>query len=740
MRITRCRPGLIALLLASAATAAVAEEGVVVLDEIKVTATQDINESNASTLGASSLKKEKIAPQQAVTSDSARLLEGVPGVSVYGAGGISALPAIHGLADDRLRIQVDGADLMPACPNHMNSSLSYINPTKVAEVTVYSGVTPVSVGGDSIGGSVQVKSAPPEFAKPEGRYLARGEAGAFYRSNGNAYGYDYGATAALEWLNLTYSESGARSDNFTAGRRFKPVTRGSENGHRIPGDEVGSSSYDRAVDRAIGLALRHGDHTVQLDLSQQTVAFEGFPNQRMDMTDNDNKLANLRYGGQFAWGDLEARFSYQDTRHKMDMGSDRYSYGTGMPMETKAKTRNASVKANILPNDRDILRVGAEYQYYTLYDWWPPVGGSMGPNDFWNIDYGRREKIDAFAEWEANWNKLWVSQIGVRYDQVVTNAGPVQGYDNGLAGLWGNDAAAFNSLERKQTDHNWDLTGIVKYTPTASQTYEAGYSRKSRSPNLYQRYAWATSSMAALMNNFVGDGNGYIGDIDLKPEVAHTVSVTGDWRDGAAERWGVKVTGYYTHVQDYIDAKRCDFGQCSAENVTTTSSFVLLQYVNQSARLYGFDLSGHLLLAESDQLGTLTSTGLVNFVRGKNLTTGDNLYNIMPLNAKIGLVHRLSGWTTTAEILAVAGKTDVSQVRNEIQTGGYWLMNLRGSYDWEYARFDCGVENLFDRYYANPLGGAYVGQGPSMTTDGIPWGVAVPGMGRSFNVALHLFF
>jgi len=27
------------------------------------------------------------------------------------------------------------------------------------------------------------------------------------------------------------------------------------------------------------------------------------------------------------------------------------------------------------------------------------------------------------------------------------------------------------------------------------------------------------------MNNFVGDGNGYVGNLDLKPEVAHTLSL-----------------------------------------------------------------------------------------------------------------------------------------------------------------------------------------------------------------------
>jgi iron complex outermembrane receptor protein len=708
------------------------------LSEITISATAE--ESTGSSLGASRLGGTGIASQRAATSDSARLLQDTPGVSIYGAGGISSLPAIHGLADDRIRIQVDGMELMPACPNHMNSTLSYIDPSKVGTVTVYAGITPVSVGGDSIGGSIQVKSAPPEFAGAGEKFLAKGQAGSFFRSNGNAYGYNFGATLAGSWLNLSYSESNSNSDNNKAGGNFKPATRGREGGPLIPGDIVGSTAYDGATNRDIGVALRYEAHLLQLNLSQQTVDFEGFPNQRMDMTDNTNTLINLRYSGAYQWGDLEARYYNQDTRHKMDMGPDRYFYGTGMPMETKAKTNGALLQGNIILSDQDTLRVGAEYQKYILYDWWPAVGGTMGPNAFWNIDYGQREKFDAFAEWEAQWNPQWLTQLGVRSNTVKTNAGPVQGYDNGLAGLWGNDAAGLNAQNREHTDYNWDLTALGRYTPVATQTYEAGYSRKSRSPSLYQRYPWSTNAMAALMNNFAGDGNGYIGNNDLKPEIANTISVTGDWHDTDKKQWGVKATGYYTYVQDYIDARRCDFGQCSAENVTTPTGFVLLRYANQSAQLYGLDLSGHVLLADTADYGSFTGSGLLNYVRGDNLTTDDNLYNIMPLNVKLSLVHRLHGWTNTVEFLAVTDKSTVSQVRNEIRTGGYSLVNLRSSYEWQYARLDFGIENLFNRLYALPLGGAYVGQGPSMTTNGIPWGTAVPGMGRSFNVALNLHF
>ncbi|PIG30006.1 iron complex outermembrane receptor protein [Janthinobacterium sp. 35] len=725
----------IAALLAALPLAAIAQEEKI-LNVIVLTAPR------IDPLGATkpSAANQDLQQLRAATSDSARLLQNIPGVSLYGAGAISSLPAIHGLADDRIRVQVDGMDLMAACPNHMNSALSYIDPSKVGSITVYAGITPVSVGGDSIGGTIQVKSAPPEFAEAGQPAFAKGQAGTFFRSNANAKGYNIGATWVGHDVNLSYSGSRSQADNYTAARDFKAVTRGRENGPLIPGNVVGSSAYSGSKNQELALALRHEEHLLQLSVSRQTVGFEGFPNQRMDMTGNQNTLLNLRYTGRYQWGELEARLYDQDTRHNMDMGPDRYSYGYGMPMDSKGKTRGATIQGSILSSGRDIVRLGAEYQQYTLYDWWPAVGGTMGPNAYWNVDYGQRNKIDVYSEWEASWNTQWLTQIGVRSTTVMTNAAPAQGYDNGLAGLWGNEAAAFNALDRKRTEHNWDLSAIARYTPDATQHYEAGYARKSRSPSLYQRYPWSTQPMAALMNNFVGDGNGYVGNVDLRPEVAHSVSVTGNWQGADAQQWGLTATGYATYVQDYIDARRCDFNQCSAANVAATTGFVLLQYANQSARLYGIDLSAHLRLGKTAAFGSVTGTGLLNYVRGENRTTGDDLYNIMPLNVKLALVQSLGAWSNTAEFQWVAAKKNVSQVRNEMRTGAYGLLNLRSSYEWQHARLDIGIENALDRFYAMPLGGAYVGQGASMTSNGIPWGVPIPGIGRSMNIALNLHF
>jgi len=693
--------------------------------------------------GATTRDLADFAPKRAVTSDSSRLLEDIPGVSLYGAGGISGLPVIRGLADDRLRIQVDGVDAMSACPNHMNSPLSYINPTKVARVTVFAGVAPVSAGGDSIGGTIQVESAPPRFTAPGEPVLATGRVGTFYRSNGHAHGHQFGATLASERVSVSFDESMAQSQNYRAGRSFKAPGIGSllPGGEFLEGDVVGSSAFRGSRNREINLAAQHERHLIQAAVSEQSVGFEGFPNQRMDMTDNRNTMVNLRYTGQYDWGSLEARVFEQRTRHRMDMGPNRFSFGTGMPMESSALTRGVSAKASLPLTERNLARFGTDVLTHDLDDWWPPVGvsGSMCCNRFVNIRNGRRDRLGVFGEVETRWSTEWMSLVGLRADLVQSDADDVQGYST--SGIWASDANPFNARDRRRTDRHWSATALLRQEPTENATFEAGFARKMRSPNLYERFAWSTQPMAALMNNFVGDGNGYIGNPDLRPETAYTASLSGDWHDAARDRWGLKATTHYTYVEDYVDARRCDFGQCGgAANVSRTTGFVLLQYANHRAQLYGLDLSGTSILGEGPRLGRVDLGAIVSYVRGENLTTGDDLYQIMPINAKVSLVHRKAAWTTTLELIGVDAKSNVSRVRNEVRTPGYGLVNLRTSYEWYKIRVDLAVENLFDRFYSLPLGGAYLGQGPSMTTTGIPWGVAVPGLGRSLNVALSAAF
>lgn len=696
---------------------------------------------------ASEIDAESLQTGRAASSDTASLLRNLPGVSLFGAGGVSSLPSVHGMADDRLRIQVDGMDLVSSCGNHMNPPLSYIDPTRVGSVRMFAGITPVSVGGDSIGATIQVDSPAPEFATPGQGRLLKGQAGTFYRSNGNGVGANLSATYATEQMSLRYDGSTAQSDNYKAARDFKAAgAAASDKPTRwLGGDEVGSSSY-KARNHSLAYALRSEEHLVEMRLGLQDIPYQNYPNQRMDMTGNDSHQFNLRYQGDYGWGRLQARAYHEKTRHSMNFGEDKqFWYGPsnnvpGMPMDTEGKTTGLQVKGDVNLSARDTLRVGAELQRYGLDDWWQPSGGGMAPNTFWNIRDGERNRFDMYGEWEARWNPQWLSQIGLRGSHVRSNSGAVQGYNSG----YDMEANAFNARDRKRSDNNLDVTALARYTPSANASYEFGFAHKTRSPNLYERYTWSTGGMAMRMINLVGDGNGYFGNPDLKPETANTLSATADWHDATGEQWGVKFTPYLSYVNNYIDAKRCGGGggmsACTNANLTATQGFVYLRFANQDARLHGFDLSGFADLGKTANWGQFTLSGMLSYVQGKNRETGDNLYGIMPLHGRVALTQRLGAWTGTAELLMVTAKTRVSAVRNELPTAGYGLVNLRASYEWKQVRLDFGIDNLFDRFYNHPQGGAYLGQGRTMAGTAVPWGVRVPGMGRSLNLGLTVKF
>lgn len=706
-------------------------------------------------LSDSALGGGNITHLRASTSDTAKLLEDQPGISLYGAGGVSSLPAIHGMADDRVRVKVDGIDFIASCPNHMNSPLSSIDPTNVGSVKVYAGITPVSVGGDSIGGSIVVDSPAPVFAAPGQGSLAKGEIGAFFRSNGNAKGGNLSATYATESINLTYSGATAESSNYKAGGNFKTRTDTGVTGHTLPLDEVGSTAY-KTRNHTLGFAMKGGNHIVEAKLGLQDIPYELYPNQRMDMMGNTQHSFNLRYLGQLGWGALEARAYHDKVDHFMEFGPDKkflYTAGNstqGMPMNTQGKTTGATVKASIVLTEQDLLRVGGEFQNYRLDDWWPAVTGSagMGPNPFWNINNGKRDRTALFGEWEKNLNPQWLTMLGLRYERVNTNAGQVHGYNSatfptaGAGGMMNQtrDAVSFNNAIRDKTDNNWDMSALARYTANANNDIEFGFARKVRSPNLYERYTWSTANMMSIMNNFVGDGNGYIGDVNLRPEKAHTLSVTFDRHD-ADNSWEFKATPYYTRVTDYIDAVQWNGTTNAARAPLLTNQFVVLKYTNQSARLYGLDLSGHMPLAKTG-MGELGLKGLLTYTNGKNRNTGDDLYNIMPLNAKLTFTQKLGGWDNGIELVAASAKNQLSDARNEIRTPGYGLVNLRATYSWKQARVDFGVENLFDKLYALPLGGAYAGQGTTMSINSadMPWGIPVPGIGRSIYAGATLKF
>jgi iron complex outermembrane receptor protein len=171
--------------------------------------------------------------------------------------------------------------------------------------------------------------------------------------------------------------------------------------------------------------------------------------------------------------------------------------------------------------------------------------------------------------------------------------------------------------------------------------------------------------------------------------------------------------------------------------MSRSDGFSTLSLDNQTARIYGFDLDGQQSLNMIKGYGNLILKGSFSYNRGENTDTNDNLYRVMPANTKLALEQKYGHWTNRVEAIVVKNKTKLSKIRNETRTPGYGLVNIFSTYEYKEAQLSFGVTNIFDKYYIDPLGGSYVGQGATMMT-GVSNTQGVPGMGRSFNLGLTI--
>jgi iron complex outermembrane receptor protein len=656
-------------------------------------------------------------PKSLGSSDATALLKDVPGLSVNAAGGVSGLPALRGLADDRIKIRIDGGESTSACGNHMNAPLSYIDPTQVRTTRVMAGITPVSAGGDNIAGVIDITSIEPVFAVTGAPLLTTGSLSVQSRSIDQGLTKSVTATVANQSLSATYVGATTFGESY-------------QDGH---GDKVLDTLY-KSSNQALTLGGRTDDTLFVFKLGEQRIPYQGFPNQYMDMTDNHAVHANLDFDSHFGWGVLHAKLFWQNTEHEMGFFSDERL--GAMPMNTHGRDASYLVAAD-LPVAGGTLKLGHEFHRYRLDDWWPPLAGSMmmEPDTYININDGHRDRAALYGDWDAPVAGPWTMAAGLRLESVHTDAGDVQSYGCGM--MCADDdaaAAAFNARSRSRRDTNIDATLLGRYEADPTSTYEFGIARKTRSPNLYERYSWGRGTMAMVMIGWFGDANGYVGDVDLKPEVAHTVSATADWHSADKTSWFVRLTPFYTAVHDFIDVDTIGAYQPGMDGVATKA---LLKFANHDAHLYGVNLSWQATAWKDAAWGEAAFKGKFDWTRGRRNDGGD-LYHVMPPNLTLSLAETLGKWTSQADVQLVDRKSHVDARRDESVTPGYALVNLGTQYQFPHGvSLQAGIRNLFDRSYALPLGGVDLA---AFEVTGMGQIGSLPGQGRSFDVGVSLRF
>lgn len=615
-------------------------------------------------------------------ADAAALVRHLPGAAVVRNGSQTGILQLRGLSGDRVAVRVDGMTITPACPNHMDPPLHYASPAGGDLIEWFAGISPVSAGGDHIGGAMSVKSAAPFFADGGGN-LTKGSLGASFLGSQDALVLNADLTVAAGDGSLQYRGYGATADDL-----------------RYPGGSVGASGYE-TMRHALTGAWRTPGGYIAVDAGFSATRDSGTPALAMDMIKDDAWRFGFTHQETRDWGSVENRFYVHDIDHLMDNCSLRPV--AGMAMKSPSSSRDFGWRSDVtLPRGESLVRVGVDL-HRNEFDAEQVARDSGLRRD--TFADNRRGRIGAYAEWEQKHSEQWVSRVGIRTDVVFSDADKVNNEIMNMGAIM-NDMNAFNNADRSFTDVMVDATAALRFSPDERTGVELAVAMKNRAPSLVERYLWTPLNASAGL----ADGRTYLGNLDLDPETSFQVALE---LTRKGEQWHAGVTPFYQSVSDYIQ------GMPTSRMVAGKP---VLQYQNiDRAELYGFEMTGGY-----DGGKGVTLDASVSHVRGRNKDSGGDLYRIAPLRGMFDLGYEHDKWESHLEWVWAAAQNRVSEMQDEQPSPGYGILNLRVARTFSSAlRVEVGMENLLNKRYEDHLGGVNRVAGGDL---GI--GERIPGAGR----------
>lgn len=634
--------------------------------------------------------------------DTAAMLKRVPGANINFNGPLTGIAQYRGMFGDRVNVVVDGSSLITGGPNAMDTPLSYIPRQRLQSIEVYRGIAPVSSGMETMGGTIQAESRLSSFTNQD-RFEFHGD-----------------STAGVHSVDGGYSLSGLASMANRNHRVHAAVTREYGDDREFPGGTVRASSHERDV-YDLGYGYRLDDHKFSFDYRRNETGPTGTAALPMDIEFIDTDIFRAAYETSLGSIGLKAALAYNDVSHRMSNFLLRDPVNPMMLRYTLAEADGGSyaLEANMpVAGGNLVLGIDGKQANHDA-DIFNPDNAMFFVNNFNNIN---RDLYSVFGEWTGRPTESLQLELGVRYTHVAMDAGTVDGTPARMMMAAQTLRDNFNNADRSKTDNNIDLVSRLRYALNDDLSLVAGAARKTRSPSYQERYLW----LPLQSTGGLADGNNYVGNINLDPEVAHEVEFGIDWRSG---RTYLSPRLFYRHVDDYIQGVPATDPAVIMQS-TMSGDPTPLRFSNVDARFYGMDAEWGLQMAERWFLD-----GVVTYVRGERRDIDDDLYRIAPLNTTLALTHRRARWSATLEGQFYAGQDNVSATNNETATGGYGLLNFYGQYALaeQGLTITAGVDNLLDKQYRSHLAGIN-----RVINSDVPAGMRLPGDGINGYVSISL--
>lgn len=614
------------------------------------------------------------APDSSGLKDTASLLKRVPGANVNRNGPLTGIASYRGMFGSRINISIDGANMKEVGPNSMDPPLSHIPAPLTGKLTVHRGISPVSSGIESFGGSMHAESKKGRFAEGDGIETSGTASMGFGSSDDGYYGSLLGAVANK---NHKLYLSGSKEQ----GRDYRIKNNQKQD----------STQYDREA-FTTGYGYQREGHDFGINYSNNNTGHTGTPALPMDI----NYVRGGLYDTNYSWdiGDgykVKTNMYYQKMRHLMDNTTLRDVSGPAMTNRTRVEAGGIDLAVD-MPLLDGILTVGvngdqANHDADATMDM--GMMGVMTTNFFNNVE---RDRYSIFTEWTGEIVSDLEMELGARFTHTWSDAGKASTsamMNPPMNPYLQSDLTAFNNADRKQNFNDADLVAILRYAFSSELDIEVGLARKNRAPTYQELYLWTNNK---AVGGFA-DGSVYIGDINLDHETAYQCDLGFDWH---TENAYIAPRFFYHYVDDYI--------QGEATSRMTMTSGPVLQWSNITAQFYGVDLEAGYTFTENWRV----DAGL-NYVRGERVnssTSDSDLYRIAPLNGRTQLTYEQSGWMGAIEGVFYADQGDVAGYNQEQKTKGYILMNLRGKYEpYQGVVIGTGIENVLDTKHYDHLGG-----------------------------------
>lgn len=491
--------------------------------------------------------------------------------------------------------------------------------------------------------------------------------------------------------------------------------------------EINGSGHERD-NYGIGYGFHQGQHELALNFRHQDTGRSGTPALPLDIAFLDTELFNAKYNTKWNKIAIEAHVNYTDVGHQMDNFTLRPAPDFFTPGGTTDRRLVNATSDSIayslmgtLPLAQGDLSIGFDSNLNehdaTVLD---PDQASFFVTNFNNV---QNDEYSFFIETQQQLSQRFGLELGVRYTRVEMDADDVAAIVTpmGTAGPSAALSTAFNSSDRSQEDNNVDWVAELDYAATEHLSVELGVARKTRSPYYLERYLW----IPLEVNAGLGDGNSYVGDVNLDPEVSHQVELGLNWHH---HHYYFAPRMYYRSVDDYIQGT----ASTNAAVITVAglnSETSPLVFSNVDAEFYGADANWGYAFNSYWRLD-----GVISYVRGKRRDIDDDLYRIAPLNTSVALTHEHETWSATVEGVFVAEQDNISDtiVTSETRTSnattpGHILMNISGQWNPIHGlSMNAGVGNILDKNYTNHLSGFNRNSGSDVAV-----GSRLPGLGRN---------